>query len=107
MSPPKYRSFSYNPEAHSAVIEKSVLQKKKEKNPALYAKLMTQKISNQDENSSTANYLTKQEIEEIRSKYSGGDMLEKPNIGLEHDIGNMITPDGEHIPKSFYPKFEK
>ena len=53
------------------------------------------------------NHLTLDEIESAASKYSGGDLLPDPNIPLDYDIGDEITPSGKKIEKSLAPQFER
>jgi hypothetical protein len=116
-SPTKYKEFSSNPKSKPVPIFLSVLNKIKEEDLSLYNRLIKQKLSeydkvkqNKTEEELTQllqNHLTLDEIEKTLSKYSGGDLLPDPNIPLDYDIGDEITPSGKKIEKSLAPQFEK
>ncbi|MDB2481681.1 hypothetical protein N9W84_00775 [bacterium] len=116
-SPTKYKEFSGNRKSKPVPIFLSVLNKIKDENISLYNNLMKQKLSeydkikqNKDEEELRQllqNHLTLDEIESAASKYSGGDLLPDPNIPLDYDIGDEITPSGKKIEKSLAPQFER
>lgn len=114
--PPKYKEYFKGPNTIPMQIFKGTLNKIRDNDSELYSRLQKQTLNNfnkikagktpEEIKMILKNFICKDEINKIVQKYSGGDVLEKPNIPLKYDIGDMITPDGKHIPKPLAPQYE-
>lgn len=114
--PPKYKEYFKGPNTIPMQIFKGILNKIRDNDSELYSRLQKQTLNNfnkiragktpEEIKMILKNFICKDEINKIVQKYSGGDVLEKPNIPLKYDIGDMITPDGKHIPKPLDPQYE-